>query len=278
MVLAGRVLIPVRARDWGREWRLYPLGDIHLGASGCDEQLLDTTIAAIRDDPLALCIGMGDYVDLISMRDERRFDPEMISAQHRSAYFKAYGPQMRDAMIAKLRPIEGKVLGLLHGNHEWAYSNRFEQEIGRDIATALGTRFLGYSCFIDLVFQRRGGRPQQRFRIVAHHGAGYAQTKGGKLNRLERFMLDFEADIYLFGHVHARLDDEAVALGANRTCRKLVEHRKVGVVTGTYLRTYHARADGASGYGERKQYRPVPLGGPCVKIVPATRTLSIEKP
>jgi len=276
MVAGGQLVI--ETTSWESEWRLWPLGDIHWGAAGCDEECVAATVGKIKRSSLSRWIGMGDYIDLISMRDERRFDPEMVAGKHRAAYFKAYGPQMRDFAISQFEPIAGKCIGMLQGNHEWYYSNRFEHALAQNIAEALGAPFLGYSCFRDVVFVHTETGERQRFRIYAHHGAGYAQTKGGKLNRLERFMVAFEADIYIIGHIHERLDDEIVILKANDDCTDIVDDTRVGVVSGTFLRTYTARSDGASGYGERKGYRPTPLGCPCIKIVPATRRLSIEKP
>ena len=276
MVPGGCKLIPAVGDQWDEAWRLWPLGDIHWGALGCDEERVDETIAAIRDDPRALWIGMGDYIDLISMRDEKRFDPEGVAEQHRSAYFKAYGPQMLKHAKAKFAPIGDKCVGILLGNHEWTYSLKFEQAIAQDLAEALGAPFLGYSCFRDLVFT--DGDRAERFRVFAHHGAGWAQTPGGKLNRLLRFMISFDANIYIMGHIHARLDIEIVELGADAECEKLTQKSKAGVVSGTFLQAYTGTKDGSSSYAERKGYSPTPLGAPCIVIKPATRRLSVEKP
>jgi hypothetical protein len=110
----------------------------------------------------------------------------------------------------------------------------------------------------------------QTFRIYGHHGSGGAATPGGKLNRLLRFMNDFDADIYAIGHVHDVVVKSWPRIGANNACDKLIEIPRIGIVTGSYLRTY---TQGSTGYGEVKGYSPVPLGAVAVEIEPHTRKM-----
>ena len=280
MVAAGRHVIALPSEaDWNTPWRLWCIGDIHWGAKGCDEELVGQTVARIAQDDRARWVGMGDYIDLISMRDQKRFDPEAISEKHQASYFKHYGPEMRNYAIEQFKPIAGQCIGLLLGNHEWKYSMQYEQAIVQDMCEALDAPFLGYCAFRDLLFvDPQNTARQERFRIIAHHGAGYARTKGGKLNRLLGLMHYFDADIYLMGHVHARLDDDTVVVGADDDCLDLTQRSRAGVVSGTYLKTYALAQDGASSYGERAMYEPTPLGSPCIRILPGSRKLAVEKP
>jgi len=270
MFLGGKYVVQVKSM--AEEQRLWALSDFHLGNRGCHEELLDAVIAKIAEDHNARWIGLGDYLDLISMRD-KRFDPEAIAGKDRAAHLKGLGDHMRDRLIEKLAPIKDKGIGLIRGNHEFSYDDRFDRAIVQDVCTALSLPYFGYSCFVDLVFRCR--QREETFRVCAHHGAGYAATKGGKLNKLLQFMRQFAARIYLMGHVHTVTDDEVIVVGADEVCEHLVHTSKVGVVTGTFLKTY---PEGPSGYGERKLYEPVPLGSPCVVIVPGTGGLSIQKP
>lgn len=279
MIVGGQRV--VKTKDLSRPWRVWLLGDVHLGAIGCAEPLFDETVARIRKDPRGLWLGMGDYIDLISCRD-KRFDAEAIAVEHRAAYFKRdYGRHMKAIFQKKIAPIASKCLGLMEGNHEWSYGARYEQQIVRDICApekegGLGTKLLGYCCFRDLVFT--DGKRREVFRICAHHGTGNARTKGGKFLHLNRFMSYFAGDIYALGHSHVRMDDDVIVIQADKRCQHLTQTTKVGVVSGTFLRTYTEEPDGASGYGERALYEPTPLGSPCVVINPSTRRMSIEKP
>ena len=260
---------------WGRQYRIWPLGDIHWGAAGCDEDLLDKTIKRIKEDPHSRWIGMGDYWDLISTQD-KRFDPKAVAKHHRRAYFEGMSKEMLQYAVDKLTPIKRKCIGLLEGNHEFTYNIRMDKAMTQDLADSLDTQFLGYSCFKDIVFQR--GDKELTIRIFAHHGAGAANTTGGKINRLQKNIDMANADIILMGHVHTPADLPSVKLGANAECTKIEAKVQLGVISGTYLKTYKADMAGGSSYGERKGYSPVVLGSPCIIFEPGTGRVMVEKP
>jgi hypothetical protein len=157
------------------------------------------------------------------------------------------------------------------------------------LCTELGVADLGYSCFMDVIFCRtnqanghapilmttkpvsRNGKQQytsEQFRVWCHHGAGAAQTKGGKINRLSSFMRNFDADIFFMGHVHDQMGCRLQVLTADADCTKLRNREKIGVVSGSYLKTY---AQGVISYGEQKGYEPTTLGAAHVMIKPSTR-------
>lgn len=261
---------------WSRPYRLWPLGDIHWGAKACAEKDVDKTIERIKSDPRSLWLGMGDYWDLIAMRDERRWDPGSISEKHQTAYFKGLGKQMIAYAVEKFAPIKNKCLGLLQGNHEFAFSRNHDQDMIGALAENLEVPVLGYSCFKDLVLTGHG--KTMRIRIMAHHGAGWARTIGGKINRLKEIVKNNDADIIFMGHVHMSADLPVVCLGTNKNCTSLTALTKLGVISGTYLRTYSESEEGESSYGERAGYEPVPLGSPCVVFEPGSGRIMVEKP
>jgi hypothetical protein len=106
------------------------------------------------------------------------------------------------------------------------------------------------------------------FRIFAHHGAGYSQSPGGKVNRLIKFMQDFDADFFYCAHVHDQIGKRIVQIGVDGTGKKIIDKEKIGIITGSYLRTY---TQGVCCYGEQRGYSPVPLGMKCIEIKPFTR-------
>jgi len=143
---------------------------------------------------------------------------------------------------------------------------------------------LQYSALFDVVFcvtkrvkapelrqQPPAGKGQrQQFRVFAHHGAGYAQTPGGKLNKLIQFMQSFDADLYFIGHVHDQVARREPALTANTDCTRIMERQRLGMVSGSYLKTYQ---QGSTSYGEQRGYRPTALGAAVARITPATREM-----
>ena len=69
----------ILSREWfnvarGDVYRLFPLGDIHLGNEACDERRFCQVVQEIAGDDRALWIGLGDYCDFIN-RTDPRFDP-----------------------------------------------------------------------------------------------------------------------------------------------------------------------------------------------------------
>lgn len=259
----------VKMRD---EYPLVPFGDIHWGPKACHEKAVDKHIARVAEDPNARWCGLGDFWDLITWQDGR-FNPEGIADAHKGAFFKRIGKTMLRYAAKKLEPIKDKGLFLLQGNHEFRYGIENDQNLMMDLAEMLDIPYLGYATFFRILYE--GRHKTVELRICAHHGAGYAATKGGKLNRLERFMTDFQADVYLLGHLHEALDSTKTQLKANEDCTMIEEENRTGVMCGSFYRSY---VQGDSTYAERKLYHPTTVGCPVLYYTPGDQTLKVEKP
>jgi hypothetical protein len=283
MEAAGKKYIVHRSRS--DKFRIWNLSDLHWMAKGCAVGEIKRDIAEIAKDPFSFWLGGGDYAEFIGYRD-KRFDPDAMAEW---VPVKALGDLGRYGMTQigdLLRPIKDKCLGLLLGNHELKYELMTDQEsLHGWLCTELGVPNLQYSALFDVVFCRTQGTKTPRliakpplrntyttsqFRVFCHHGAGYAVTPGGKMNRLVQFMQSFDADIYFIGHVHDHVARKEPAIGANSDCTKLQERRRLGVVAGSYLKTY---GQGHTSYGEQKGYRPTDLGPAIVSITPETREM-----
>ena len=288
MIAGGRRYIVYGSRS--DEITLWSLADIHYGNRGVAKDRLKTDLEDIETNPRAFWMGVGDYADYIGYRDSR-FDPEVIDESIAVKDLGSLGRRLTGDVREMFRPIERKCIGLMEGNHERSYEVYTEQQqLAQWLATELDTLWLGYCCFVDLIFVRHSGQKvkllpmgaqpppphgHERWgvRIFAHHGAGFAQTPGGKLNTLIRFMDYFQADLTIVAHIHDQTAKRQSRLRADRHCRKIVEIPQLGIITGSYLRAY---AEGAAGYGERKGYRPVPLGAVPVKFIPDKREMRAE--
>ncbi len=283
MKAAGKRYIQYSSRK--DVFRLWNIADIHKGNRGCAEGRLATDIAKIKRDPFALWIGVGDYADYITPSD-RRFDPETLGETFKVRDLGRVGSILIAGVKRSFTPIKEKCVGLLFGNHEYYYMlGNDQQDLHGWLCTELGVDNLGYSCFVDLVFVRqprlrggpvmtmanpKGGGDRRVVRVFAHHGASGASTPGGKFTSLVRAMDWWNADITILAHVHDMTAHKAVHLQADRACRKIVEVLRVGLVAGTYLRTY---AQDGTIYGERRMYKPSPLGATYTEITPMTGEL-----
>lgn len=263
--------IVIKTSTLKRRWRIWAIGDLHLYNRACIESEIDLMIDEIKNDPHALWIGLGDYADCITMYD-KRFDAQEVAPSKREKFFERLPARIVEDVCAKFEPIAKQCLGLGRGNHEDTMETRHDIALTKDVCENLGVRYLDYCSIFDLVF--KSPREKAVFKIFTHHGAGFATTTGGKINKLKKVMTEvIEADIYLMGHSHEQMDLPLVHLyqDADGTLR---QKKKLGVITGAYLATYR---EGCTSYGEKKLYSPVALGSVAVTIVPGTRRLGVEK-
>lgn len=261
----------VRVASLDDEVHLYPTGDWHVGEAGCAEGRLRRAVAYMARDPVALVLLMGDLGGWIAP-DDRRWDPSSVAQDLSILDLSDWGEALVERVVELAEPLRGRILGMLEGNHEAVFGKRHHLDVTRRMAERLGCEVLGYSGFVDLQVVAPEG--QRTLRIMATHGSGGAQTLGGKINRLERLGRQHETvDLVCMGHVHACLD---AWLSPRLGVRDGVIHddsMTLGVITGTYLRTY---TEGHSGYGERAGYDPTQIGHPCVVWIPRTGELWVR--
>lgn len=99
--------------------------------------------------------------------------------------------------------MKGRCLGLIGGNHYFAFENGDTTD--HVLAAALGTKFLGVCSFIrlSLRFKNRPG-VKQSLDIFAHHGKGGGSLPGSTFNSIEKMLNTADADFYFMGHDHKK--------------------------------------------------------------------------
>ncbi len=270
MVPGGQYRINYKSRK--DVFTLWAVGDIHNGNKACAVDKLKQDVQRIKDDPNARWLGTGDYAEFIGHTD-KRFDPDAVAENISVSDLRELGPVLMRQVRDFFMPIKDKCIGILQGNHELKYEERFQQRLTAWLAAELETKCFDYSTIFDLVFKRLRGTTR-RFRVYAHHGAGYAITSGGKLNRLIGFMHRWpKADIVIIGHVHEKMMHKNVPLDGNDKCSKIVQTPQVGIITGSYLKTY---SEGVTTYGEQRGYSPVALGAAAIIIKPDTGEMEVR--
>ena len=241
-------------------FRFYAFGDVHAGVLQCAEKNAKRKIADIRQEKNSYIIGMGDYSECITPSDPR-WNPSLIAPWVKR---DNVAESQRRFVVSLFQPVKNRIIALLTGNHEEAIHRYLNDDIAGNIVDDLGVPYGGYQCFIDLVFRRKHTSESHRYRIHAWHGAGSAQTEGARLMRLKRLVKEFEADIYLMGHLHAITHDitDRITVRAGR----LKQIPQIATITGSFLKTYMQAVP--PGYGERAGYKPSHLGCPCIIINP----------
>jgi hypothetical protein len=280
-----------RIVTYGREnaeFSIYDVADIHWMNRGISKHHLYRDIERIQDDTYALWFEGGDYADWIFPGDPR-FDPEAFDEDVRVMDLAEIGAKVAKDIIGIFKPIRHKCLGMLIGNHEFKHmSRRSEMFVHDEICRRLRVPNMRFSGWTDIYFihERRfkGGckitlsdvppsKFTARLRVFIHHGMGAANTAGGKINKLKSLVDMVEADLVLMGHVHEQFAKAFLRLVPNENCTEIGQRVTMGLITGSYLRTY---APGFTGYGEVKAYSPTTLGATRARYIPSERILTVE--
>ena len=257
-------------------FRLYPLGDVHVGASGCDETMFAATVAEIEADPCAYWVGMGDYIDAIR-RNDPRFSIDELAEWVTVPDLRDLAAAQRARFLEMTRPIWPKCLALLSGNHEESVLRWDERDVYHEIVSAIKPETphenltLGYTGFLRLTFGRLAGKtkrpPSTKLDVWTHHGHGGGRLEGAKALTMQRAMWAFDADLHMMGNTHSKSVVPGAVVALDRAGR-VVNRTRLGVWTGTYMRTWD---DNAPGYAEKRLYWANATGSPVVELRPWLR-------
>lgn len=274
--------------------RIWGVADLHLGNRGVNKDLLARDLKEIKDDPNSFWVGVGDYAEYITITDRKRFDAEALDPDILGvADLMNLGKVLTDAVVKTFAPIKHKCLGLAFGNHEGRYMREQDQtDLHAVLCDRLGVPNLRYSAMFTVVPLRVPGKASRLVSFektrdskgqthhcdesktfFVHHGAGGAQTAGGKQNRLRRFMRLTDADATFVGHCHDTRFEPETILRLDRNGTHIGARKRLGLMTGSYLTTY---TPGMSGYGERAGYEPATLGAVWVQWSTETGELRSE--
>ncbi len=252
---------------------IYPIGDLHAGSVDCAEHALERVVEKIRSNKNAYWIGMGDYADSI-LKNDPRFEIMGLAPWVKKDNIVE---SQRRWLNNLLKPIAPKCLAFLEGNHEWEIHKRYQDDLIRNLCDDLSLPYGGYSCFLLVKFERTNTNTSRVYNIHAWHGAGAAQSDGGRLMRLMRLVNDFKADIYLMGHLHAITIHIPDRLGVHNG--RVRSENIIAATTGSWLKTYTQPKNGEqlnASYGEMKGYLPSRIGCPIIHINPDKNVFSIE--
>jgi len=218
---------------------LRPLGGVHIGNVGFDENAFQRNIDYIANTVNTYTIGMGDFIDNVTayrggMVDKRwnpeTVDPSLITTEKQIERF-----------VALWTPIAGKTTGLHAGNHEWATIN--QQRFINDFCKPFGLPYLGRMAYTCLNFKHKN-KTIRDYLIFSIHGGFAGGRSGGIINRLEDLTTNFDADVYLMGHTHDTLLKTTERLYYNDQTNDMTIRKCILGNTGTFLSGYKKGVDG----------------------------------
>ncbi len=270
-------VIPYSGRN--AEFHFYPIGDIHMGAIESAEHDVERMVNKCLADPVGYTLGQGDYADCITKNDPRFDTRNLADWVTRDNIVES----QREKVNHLFKPVakEGKLIGLLTGNHEEEIHLRHDNDLARNLCKDLGVPYGGYQCFVVLKFEQKGNEGHHDVFIWhAWHGAGSAQTEGARVMRLMRLVNDIEADIYTMGHIHGAISIYTPdRLKYNIQSHKIESVKVVAALSGSWLKGFMQSTEVRPlnpYYGERQGYKPARIGCPIITIRPYLKETGIE--
>lgn len=224
---------------------IYPVADVHLGATECHEREWDAFRSRVLAEKDSYLILHGD----------------LINNNTRSSVGSPYADMLRPReqkrrMAEHLEPLRDKILCCVSGNHERRSLKDADQDPTYDIMCKLDLedRYRESMAFLYLTIGTRSqgeGRTgtHAAYNICVTHGAGGGALSGGVINRNERFARSIcGVDALIVGHSHNGMISRPSQLVMDaRTDR--VTQRDIVVVATTSWQQF-------GGYAAQKMLQP----------------------
>jgi len=259
----GNVDIPYK---YGQSFTLKPLFDLHCGDDACDVKSAEKYLQ--ESDKNSLLLLGGDNIGAIIPGDKRY----QKGVEH-SKDAAVIDNQVNEVADLVRDCFKGKVIGVMTGNHEITCIKKYGTHPSRNLADKLNTESLGYATFIRLRFREQKARGRTVM-IYANHGfGGAAQTEGANLTKYWRHAKNWDADIFLYGHVHELKFDKSDRMVISGS--KIVSKPKRLYICGSFQKTF---LDGdIPTWAETKGFRPISVGAWDINIKPSMVWVDIEQ-
>jgi predicted phosphodiesterase len=268
-------------------FKVYGIGDVHIGALNCAEKEIKALVKKIKDDPFAYWIGGGDYCDAVILGDIKRFDVNTLPNWMLEGNANTVKERIGDILYAQrkrfvkiMMPIKDKCLGLIEGNHEYSIFKYHNRDHMGQLCQELDAQNLSDCAFMRIKFRRKSkgkGHPSTKTVVIfISHGTGGGRTSGAEPNKLYRLAADKDADIILTGHTHTFCILPPLAIiGMPGQCilrddEEAVIKEKHAANWGSFVYTYKS---GPSTYASRALYpvRPMYTVETVIKPFASTR-------
>ena len=233
-------------------FHLEPLGDVHVGHAGFDEELYKSRIKAISKQKNRYTIFMGDQLDAITVYD-KRFNPDMSIEHDVDNQRKQFQQLTQPLFDAHGKSENEKIWGLMHGNHEYKIHQISRAYLENLFCRPYNIDFLGAKCYIALEVRYKK-KILAQWEIMAMHGSG-----GGQPERMFKQMkTDNYMDVFMCGHLHQKRYIPGEAYQMDFRSGKVWRRPTHSINTGTFCEFL---VEGTSGYGDQKnEVMGTPIG------------------
>jgi len=248
----------------GTPINLWFFGDVHRDTESCDVDRWKWFLVRAKADPkdTTYFFGMGDYHDFASTREKK----QILASLHENTIddFNHLATKKNRAFMLEAGFMRGRVLGLIEGNHHWAFSNGTTTT--HDLCERLETEYLGWLCHYTLSFKFKDrGTTRAAVHFVLCHGRAGGKTFGITINQVGDLKQIFPvADVYCQAHDHQRGAWPVSVLVPTNGAGKhaLKQKRQFLCRSGSFKKAY---LPGKSTYEVGRLLRPSDLG--ALKLV-----------
>ena len=260
---------------------LMPIGDVHYMTEDWPRQKFINHLKWGMERG-ATFLGMGEYMDFSSASQRS------LMLLLRDKVKKQLGEMIREQVETFCRDIEftkGHWLGMLEGDHRHSFEDGTTSD--QYLCELLGCPFLGDAAFVRIAYEslktRKPYPDTADCLLYAHHGFGSSRLAGGHLHRVEDAYKAIDADVYLMGHSHSKVnapvDRQYVTPDGTHYHRTKILAR-----TGAWMKGYvssrpfdvtEQAVNSRATYVEKSIYMPSAMGGLAIGIgyEPVTKTV-----
>jgi hypothetical protein len=225
------ITIPDDVEDANGQIQLAPLYDVHFGSPEQDTPLLYEHLDWMANTPGVYTWDGGDTIEN-KTPNEGHMGHDPMSPEEQVMLATRKEGLVRHKMFFKLP-----------GNHEDRTSKQSWISSARMIANNLKVPFFPDYCFCTIKW--RGNN----FRLIAHHGAGGAQTPGAQRNAARKELEWAKPDMLWTGHLHQPLVDPVFITDVDQSTGRYFERDVLVIISPSYVKYF-------GGYSAHSRMKP----------------------
>ena len=200
--------------------QLAPLYDVHIGSREHDAEKFAKHLKWMAETPNVFTWNGGDAFENKTPHEGHMGSDPMSPEEQILEVTKRWAP------------IQHKILFSIPGNHEDRTFKQAGMSGAKRLADNLKVPYFGDYCFCTIKW--RGNR----FRILAHHGAGGATTPGAQRNSARKELVWAHPDILWTGHLHQPMVDTVFVADVDQKTGRQFERDCLVIISPSYLRYF----------------------------------------
>lgn len=205
--------------------KFLPISDVHRGSPQFAEKAWRELLSWVRETDDARVFLNGDLVEAA------------IRESHGDVSHSMTPEEEMLTLQSELAPIQGKLLGIVPGNHEERVVRKAGTDPARILAKFLDIPYDPEGFVLKISLGKNDGHSDrgQVYHIYCTHGAGGGQTPGAKANRMQRMSLQIEGmDAHVVGHGHQLMGFADQVMTVDPRNMKLIPREKKYVQAGSF--------------------------------------------